>query len=164
MPNRVLVIAASLKDVSGTLNRLLLIELVATLSVLAAIAALGLWVVRLGLRPLREIEGTASAIAAGDLSRRVERAESTTEVGRLGLSLNAMLAQIESAFRAREASEDSSAARSRSSGASSPMPHTSCGRRWPPSGRTPSCSAAAPPPGRTIWPGRCPASRAKPSG
>jgi signal transduction histidine kinase len=104
--NRVLVIATSLKDVSGTLNRLLLIELVATLSVLAAIAALGLWVVRLGLRPLREIEGTASAIAAGDLSRRVERAETTTEVGRLGLSLNAMLAQIESAFRAREASEE----------------------------------------------------------
>jgi len=63
-------------------------------------------VVRLGLRPLREIEGTASAIAAGDLSRRVERAEPRTEVGRLGLSLNAMLAQIESAFKARQISEE----------------------------------------------------------
>jgi two-component system OmpR family sensor kinase len=61
--------------------------------------------VRVGLRPLDAIEGTAAAIAAGDLSRRVERAENRTEVGRLGLSLNAMLAQIESAFRAREASE-----------------------------------------------------------
>src|SRR5262249_42891251 len=59
----------------------------------------------LGLRPLREIESTAAAIAAGDLSRRVERADERTEVGRLGRSLNAMLAQIESAFRAREASE-----------------------------------------------------------
>jgi two-component system OmpR family sensor kinase len=40
------------------------------------------------------------------LSRRVERAEPKTEVGRLGLSLNAMLAQIESAFKARQASEE----------------------------------------------------------
>jgi two-component system OmpR family sensor kinase len=105
-PGRVLVVAASLRDLFGTLHRLLLIELIVTFSVLAAIAGLGLWVVRLGLRPLREIEGTASAIAAGDLSRRVERAEPKTEVGRLGLSLNAMLAQIESAFRARQRSEE----------------------------------------------------------
>jgi two-component system, OmpR family, sensor kinase len=105
-PNRVFVIATSLKDVFDTLHRLLLIELVVTIGVLAAIAGLGLWVVRLGLRPLREIESTASAIAAGDLSQRVERAEPKTEVGRLGLSLNAMLTQIESAFKARQASED----------------------------------------------------------
>jgi two-component system, OmpR family, sensor kinase len=100
-----LVVSTSLADVSSTLDRLLLIELVVTAFVLAGIAALGLWLVRVGLRPLDAIEGTAAAIAAGDLSRRVERAEDRTEVGRLGLSLNAMLAQIESAFRAREASE-----------------------------------------------------------
>ena len=68
-----------------------LIELVATALVLAAIAGLGLWVVRLGLRPLDAIGQTAAAIAAGDLSQRVERAEERTEVGRLGLALNAML-------------------------------------------------------------------------
>ena len=72
---------------------------------LLALAALGLWVVRLGLRPLRSIEATAAAIAAGDLTQRVEQAEADTEVGRLGLALNAMLAQVEAAFRAREASE-----------------------------------------------------------
>ena len=104
-PGRVFIVATSLADVYDTLHRLLLIELIVTAAVLAAIAGLGLWVVRLGLRPLREIESTASAIAAGDLSRRVERAEPRTEIGRLGLSLNAMLAQIESAFKAREASE-----------------------------------------------------------
>ncbi|HET7568866.1 MAG TPA: HAMP domain-containing sensor histidine kinase [Gaiellaceae bacterium] len=104
-PNRVLFVAATLKEVGGTLHRLFLIELFATLAVLAAIAGLGLWVVRLGLRPLRAIEATAAAIAAGDLSRRVELADERTEVGRLGRSLNAMLAQIETAFRAREASE-----------------------------------------------------------
>jgi two-component system, OmpR family, sensor kinase len=104
-PNRVLLTATSLTDVFDTLHRLLLIELLVTAAVLAAITGLGLWVVRLGLRPLREIESTAATIAAGDLSRRVERAEPRTEVGRLGLSLNAMLAQIESAFKARQASE-----------------------------------------------------------
>jgi two-component system OmpR family sensor kinase len=58
-----------------------------------------------GLRPLDEIETTAAAIAAGDLSRRVERAEPRTEVGRLGLALNAMLGQIEAAFKGQAASE-----------------------------------------------------------
>ena len=43
-------------DVDTTLHRLLLIELLVTLAVLAALAALGFWIMRLGLRPLREIE------------------------------------------------------------------------------------------------------------
>jgi two-component system OmpR family sensor kinase len=101
----ILVIATSLADVDATLRRLLLIELLVTAAVLAALAALGLWVVRLGLRPLAEIEKTAVAIADGDLSRRVGRAEPQTEVGRLGMALNAMLAQIEAAFKAQAASE-----------------------------------------------------------
>jgi two-component system OmpR family sensor kinase len=72
-PNRIFLIATSLHDVNGTLHRLLMIELLVTLAALGAIAGLGLWVIRLGLRPLREIEGTAATIAAGDLSQRVER-------------------------------------------------------------------------------------------
>jgi two-component system, OmpR family, sensor kinase len=101
-----LVIAATpLSDVDATLRRLLLIMLLVTAAVLVSLAMLGLWAVRIGLRPLDAIESTAAAIAGGDLSRRVERAEPHTEVGRLGLALNAMLGQIESAFRAKEASE-----------------------------------------------------------
>jgi two-component system OmpR family sensor kinase len=103
--NAMLVVATSLQDVDSTLDRLLLVEIVVALLVLSAVAALSLWLVRLGLRPLDAIGDTAAAIAAGDLSQRVERAEERTEVGRLGLALNAMLQQIESAFRAREASE-----------------------------------------------------------
>ena len=91
--------------------------------VLGALAALGLWVVRLGLRPLDAVEETAAAIAAGDLTRRVERAEPRTEVGRLGLALNAMLGQIESAFKAP-------AVRGSASGASSPTRPTSCARPY----------------------------------
>jgi two-component system OmpR family sensor kinase len=103
--NRILLVAAPLNGVESTLHRLLLIELLVTAFVLAGLGALGLWVVRIGLAPLRAIERTAAAIGAGELSHRVERAEPRTEVGRLGLALNAMLGQIETAFKAREASE-----------------------------------------------------------
>jgi two-component system OmpR family sensor kinase len=101
----VFLLAASLHPVESTIHRLLMVELLTTLVALAAMGALGLYVIRLGLRPLDEIEETAAAIGAGDLSRRVERADPGTEVGRLGIALNAMLGQIETAFKAREASE-----------------------------------------------------------
>jgi two-component system OmpR family sensor kinase len=102
--NYVLIVAGSLGDVDSTLHRLLLIALLVTALVLLGVALLGLWVVRLGLRPLEAIGATASKIAAGDLAQRVARAEDRTEVGRLGLALNGMLGQIESAATAREAS------------------------------------------------------------
>ncbi|MFA5892217.1 MAG: HAMP domain-containing sensor histidine kinase, partial [Actinomycetota bacterium] len=99
------VVAYPLGDVDATLHRLLLVEGLATAVVLAGIAALALWLVRLGLRPLENMGRAADAIAAGDLSRRVEPAEPRTEVGRLGIALNAMLERIETAFAARQASE-----------------------------------------------------------
>jgi two-component system OmpR family sensor kinase len=95
----VLVLATSLADVDDTLHRLLLIELLVTGAVLGGIVLLGLWIVRLGLRPLEAMGRTADAIAAGDLSRRVDRAEPRTEVGRLGLALNTMLGRIEASDR-----------------------------------------------------------------
>jgi two-component system, OmpR family, sensor kinase len=104
-PNRILVIATPLNELNSTLHRLLLIELAVTAIVLAAMVALGMWIVRIGLRPLDEIGKTAAAIAAGDLSRRVERAEDRTEVGRLGLALNRMLEKIEEGVTALEVSE-----------------------------------------------------------
>jgi two-component system, OmpR family, sensor kinase len=94
-----LVLATSLSDVDGTLHRLLWIELLVTAAVAAAIVLLALWIVRIGLRPLAAIGRTADAIAAGDLTQRVERAESRTEVGRLGLTLNTMLSRIEASDR-----------------------------------------------------------------
>ncbi len=94
-----MIIATSLSDTVGTLHRLLWIELFVTLGVLVAIFLLGLWIVRLGLRPLAAIGGTADLITAGDLTHRVERAEPRTEVGRLGLALNTMLDRIEASDR-----------------------------------------------------------------
>ena len=69
------------------------------------LALVGVALVRASLRPLTDIEQTAEGIAAGDLTRRVPDRDPRTEVGRLGRSLNAMLSQIESAFRARADSE-----------------------------------------------------------
>lgn len=106
IPGATTIIAIPLTEVEQSLHRLLAIEAIVVGSVLLALAALSWWVVRLGLRPLDRIATTAGSIADGDLAQRVTPATERTEVGRLGLALNAMLAQIEKAFRAREASED----------------------------------------------------------
>jgi two-component system, OmpR family, sensor kinase len=98
-PGYLLVLASSLGGVESTLHRLIRIELIVTAAVLAALAALALWIIRVGLRPLRAIEATAAAITAGDLSHRVEHADPQTEVGRVGSVLNAMLDRIEESDR-----------------------------------------------------------------
>lgn len=104
-PNPVL-LAIPLTEVQSTLQRLLVLEIGVGVTVLAGLAALSAWAVRLGLRPLDSIAETAGHIADGDLRQRVQPATSRTEIGRLGLALNAMLAEIEDAFAARRASED----------------------------------------------------------
>ena len=110
LPDRVtggvVVGAVPLREVDQTLDRLVRVEALVIVGVLALLAALAWWVVRLGLRPLDRIGETAGAIAAGDLSQRVTVADERTEVGRLGLALNAMLGQIERAFAERQASEN----------------------------------------------------------
>jgi two-component system OmpR family sensor kinase len=100
-----LVVAIPLADADHTLHHLLLVEYVVILTVLVAMAILAWWVVKLGLRPLEDMERTADAIAAGDLSQRVEIVDPNTEVGRLGIAMNQMMQQIETAFAARAASE-----------------------------------------------------------
>ncbi|HEV7808753.1 MAG TPA: HAMP domain-containing sensor histidine kinase [Solirubrobacteraceae bacterium] len=101
-----LTIAAVPIDVEDSLSTLLLTQALVIGGVLLALAAAASWIVRLGLRPLDRIGETAGAIAGGDLSRRVDHAEPRTEVGRLGLALNAMLARLEEAFAERRASEE----------------------------------------------------------
>jgi two-component system OmpR family sensor kinase len=101
-----LLVASPLTEVQSTLRRLVRIEVAVGIVVLATAAGLALWLVRLGLKPLAGIGETAGSIAAGDLSQRVAPADERTEVGRLGLALNAMLAQIERAFQERQASEE----------------------------------------------------------
>ena len=98
-------VATTLDDIGATIHRLVLIDLIASVGVLLVLAGVGVGIVGASLRPLVEIERTAGAIAAGDLTRRVPDRDPRTEVGRLGRALNSMLAQIEWAFRSRAASE-----------------------------------------------------------
>ena len=101
----VMVAGIPLTDVNATLGHILWIEILVSVLVLAGLGVAAWWLVRHELRPLEGMAGTAAAIAGGDLTRRVEPAEPDTEVGRLGLALNAMLSQIEDAFEKQEASE-----------------------------------------------------------
>jgi two-component system, OmpR family, sensor kinase len=100
------IVAVPLHDTDQTLHRLIVVEGLVGAGVILALILLGWFVIRVGLRPLERIGRVASEIAGGDLSRRVSTEDPRTEVGRLGLSLNEMLAQIEEAFRDRSESED----------------------------------------------------------
>src|SRR6266702_4536874 len=101
----ILVYGMNAKDAEETLGHLRQVEAATGVLVLLGVALLARRAARRGLRPLEEIGETARAIGSGDLARRVEPASERTEVGRLGLALNAMLGQLEAAFREREASE-----------------------------------------------------------
>src|SRR3954468_11933320 len=102
----IIVAAVPLREVDQTLRRLLAVEALVIGGVLLMLGALTWAVVRIGLLPLDRMGRTAGAIAGGDLSHRVESTDPRTEVGRLGIALNAMLDRLERAFGEREASED----------------------------------------------------------
>jgi two-component system OmpR family sensor kinase len=99
------VLALSLDDVDDAVSRLVTVEVIAVTSILAVLALVTWWVIRLGVRPVQRMTQTASAIAAGDLSLRVADATPGTEAGALGAALNGMLARIEEAFDQRTESE-----------------------------------------------------------
>ena len=98
--------AIPLSATDDTLQRLLLVEALVIAAVLLVLGLISWVVVRVGLLPLDRMGHTAGAIAGGDLSHRVESTDPRTEVGRLGIALNAMLDRLERAFGEREASED----------------------------------------------------------
>jgi two-component system, OmpR family, sensor kinase len=101
----VVILATSLAETNSTLHGLLVIELTVTALALLAAVILSLWVVRVGLHPLRDIEATADAIAAGEMDQRVPGENERTEVGRLARALNVMLSRIQSAFEQRDETE-----------------------------------------------------------
>jgi two-component system OmpR family sensor kinase len=100
-----LIVGADLGDINGIVGQLTGIDLIVSAIIIVGLALVGVAIVRASLRPLTDIEKTAEAIAAGDLSRRVPDRDPGTEVGRLGRSLNIMLTRIETSFRAQEESE-----------------------------------------------------------
>jgi two-component system OmpR family sensor kinase len=101
-----LVIGGDLGRDERVIRQLVAIQVVVGLVVLTVLGVAAYVLVRNSLRPLTEVERTAAAIAAGDLSQRVPAGDDRTEVGRLATALNGMLSRIEQGFRAQQASEE----------------------------------------------------------
>jgi two-component system OmpR family sensor kinase len=101
-------------DVDAVVSTLLWLQILLTLFGVAAATGAGLVLVRRQLAPLREVAGTAHAVAelplaSGeiDLTERVPEhlTDERTEVGQVGSALNTLLAHVESSLEARHRSE-----------------------------------------------------------
>jgi two-component system, OmpR family, sensor kinase len=101
-----LIVAIPLAEAQDTLDRLLRIEAIVAFALLAAISLIAWGLIRREFSPLDRMTQTATEIAGGNLSRRVDEPNAKSEVGRLGRALNTMLERIEQAFEGRRASEE----------------------------------------------------------
>ncbi len=100
------VVALPTSEVTGSLNRLVLIELLGAVGLLLVLSAGAGLVLRRGLSPLEHMADTAQAIAGGELAQRVQVGAQGTEVDQLATAFNGMLDQIQWAFAQRDATEE----------------------------------------------------------
>lgn len=87
---------APIDNFLATLRLLLLLGVIGTLGLATALT---FPLVSVALRPLVEIERTSRQIAQGALSMRIDPPPTDDEIGRLALSFNRMVAQLEAAFQ-----------------------------------------------------------------
>ncbi|MEU1968951.1 HAMP domain-containing sensor histidine kinase [Micromonospora sediminicola] len=105
----VILIGQSIGSVQATVGKLAAVEAVVSALVVALLVLLSRLLVARRLRPLEEIAAAATAIADGDLERRVPAEPDhpeRTELGRLTTAVNGMLERIHSALAVRAESED----------------------------------------------------------
>jgi two-component system OmpR family sensor kinase len=97
-----ILVAVPLNQVNATMRFLQLSLLLTGFIILAVLSAAGIWITRLGLRPIAEVTEVAVAIVGGDRTRRVAVGYQGTEAGRLARAFNVMLDEqqdIESRLR-----------------------------------------------------------------
>jgi two-component system OmpR family sensor kinase len=103
-----------LGGVTDTLNQVVTLVSGGTIVGLVVVGAGGMWLVRRNLTPLQRVAHTATRVSrlrldSGDvaLAERVAERDTDprTEVGQVGLALNAMLDNVEGALKARHESE-----------------------------------------------------------
>ncbi|WP_280887453.1 HAMP domain-containing sensor histidine kinase [Streptomyces sp. LBL] len=100
-----ILLATSTDALHKGVSKALKLDLAIGTLLLALLALLTMMSVGRRMRPLEDMVETSSAIAEGDLTRRVPSSrEATLEVEQLRLALNSMLHQVESAYRTRERS------------------------------------------------------------
>ena len=90
-----LIVGASMQEANRTLDRLVMVEEIGGALILVVAAVAGLWLMRLGLRPLVRMEATAETIAEENLAQRLPGDKAKTELGRLARVLNTMLSRLE---------------------------------------------------------------------
>lgn len=100
------VVAQSLEREDRLLQRLMFTQIIIGFIVLAVLGVIAFWAVRRSLRPLREVENTAGAIAAGDIDRRVPQWPLSTEVGQLAQALNIMLGRLQDSIHQAQQKEE----------------------------------------------------------
>jgi two-component system OmpR family sensor kinase len=93
------VVAVSLRADQDALRRLAGAQAVITAVALVTLGGLALAVLRVGLRPLRDMAAVAAAIGAGDGTRRIRADHPGSEAGKLAAALN-------QAFEERHRAED----------------------------------------------------------
>ncbi|MFD9436752.1 ATP-binding protein [Streptomyces sp. NPDC060002] len=98
-----ILLATSTEALHKGIAKALKLDLAVGTLLLALLTCLTLFSVRRRMRPLEDMVETSSAIAEGDLTRRVPSSHHPTqEVEQLRLALNSMLHQVETAYRTRE--------------------------------------------------------------
>lgn len=102
---KTLIVTTSLESFENTVSRIELIITVGVLATALLVFAGVSVVIRRGLRSVERMASAADKITAGDLTSRVSPHDPATEVGRLGVALNEMLARIQADIDEREASE-----------------------------------------------------------
>src|SRR4029450_13420437 len=99
------VIAQPLTQVDEAVSSLTRIFLIAGVAMVVVGATVSWFVIRRALRPVEGMIDTASAIASGDLSQRVDHRDDGSELGRLADALDEMLGQLEASFDERVAAQ-----------------------------------------------------------
>lgn len=102
----VFITALPLNDVESTVTRLIWVELLGVASILAVLGLVTWWMIRLGIRPIKQMTTTATEIAAGDLSARVDESSPAAESHELAVALNTMLGTIQGALDEQTESEN----------------------------------------------------------
>lgn len=100
------VVALNLGREDRIIEQLMITQVTIGVLVLIVLALIAYFAVRSSLRPLRDVEKTAVAIAGGDLDRRVPEVAVATEVGQLSLALNAMLSRLQNSVEEAHAQEE----------------------------------------------------------
>ncbi|HEV2345452.1 MAG TPA: MMPL family transporter [Actinocrinis sp.] len=101
-----LVLAGSEQYVNETMADVAKIEFAAWLVAFGLVGMLANRRIKRDMEPFERMGQQIVAIGAGELDQRVEPADAVTEVGRVGSSVNAMLARLERSFSRQRASEE----------------------------------------------------------